>query len=440
LAKEREFLLFSRLPPLGSRRRRRKWPTAGWGRRALADLPPLPPARPPLIRTRSKSDADMAGAAEAIKRKESVLKFRLHASPAKKKARHASSGTDERWVYKGYVDLVDMEVVVPPAREFGDERRLEVLSPQQSFAVYAANEEERDDCPTRRSPHHPRRTTYGTFFILDDGGGKDSKDSHKPARACDACYETVFPVFDSYHTSSSLHGVGAGTTHSHLTLSGLKSMPSLVLGDHRLSSPAALLAVDLELESPKRVLTRIEDESVYGGADAGEGMDDADGAPAVPAIRIRPTARPRSYVQILEDFREHEHGTPSPSRSRFGTPAGDESLLTLDSPRDGQMLEVPADDGASLATTDSPRRAGSSLPPTPRKENTARRHKRFSLPAVALQTSPVTARPNVVGEGNSRRFSLVLGRGPNVHAQEPSGFKDGLAAGKLSELLSRVRG
>ena len=27
-----------------------------------------------------------------------------------------------------------------------------------------------------------------------------------------------------------------------------------------------------------------------------------------------------------------------------------------------------------------------------------------------------------------------------VHAAEPSGFKDGLAVGKLSELLSRVRG
>ena len=89
---------------------------------------------------------------------------------------------------------------------------------------------------------------------------------------------------------------------------------------------------------------------------------------------------------------------------------------------------------------DSPGSRGASLPPTPRKENTARRHKRFSLPAVALQTSPVTARPNVVGEGSSRRFSLVLGRRSQVHAAEPSGFKDGLVVGKLSELLSRVRG
>jgi len=273
-----------------------------------------------------------------------------------------------------------------------------------------------------------------TFFILDDSG-RDTKDSHKPARACDACYDTVFPVLDSSKWPASPHGVGAGTTHSHLTLSGLKSMPSLILADNRMSSSAALLAVDLELESPMRVLTRIEDESTFGGAGADGGEPDTDGAPAVPAMRIRPAARPRSYVQILEDFQEHGHGhgTPSPSRTRFGTPAGDESALD-EREHDGQVLEAPADDGASLMS-----RAGSSLPPTPRRENTARRHKRFSLPAVALQTSPVTARPNVVGEGSSRRFSLVLGRGASVHAPEPSGFKDGLAAGKLSELLSRVR-
>lgn len=92
--------------------------------------------RPALVRTRSKSDADMPVVADALRRKESVLKFRLPVSP-KRKARHASSGTDERWVYKGYVDLVDVEVIVSPPREADDERRFELLSPQQSFAVYA---------------------------------------------------------------------------------------------------------------------------------------------------------------------------------------------------------------------------------------------------------------------------------------------------------------
>ena len=127
--KEREFLLFSDCLLWLAGADGGEYISEKWG-------PDASPARPPLLRTRSKSDADMAGAAEAMKRRESGLKFRLHGSPAKRKSRHASSGTDERWVYKGFVDLVDVEVVVPPAREAGDERRLEILSPQQSFAVY----------------------------------------------------------------------------------------------------------------------------------------------------------------------------------------------------------------------------------------------------------------------------------------------------------------
>lgn len=130
--KEREFLLFSDCLLWLASADGGEYISEKWSH----DASPTSPTRPPLLRTRSKSDADMAGAAEAMKRKESGLKFRLHGSPAKRKARHASSGTDERWVYKGFVDLVDVEVVVPPAREAGDERRLEILSPQQSFAVY----------------------------------------------------------------------------------------------------------------------------------------------------------------------------------------------------------------------------------------------------------------------------------------------------------------
>ena len=55
---------------------------------------------------------------------------------------------DERWVYKGRLDLVDVEVVV--ASEWGGEqRRFEVLSPEGSFALYAGEKKfrfvERDD-------------------------------------------------------------------------------------------------------------------------------------------------------------------------------------------------------------------------------------------------------------------------------------------------------
>lgn len=93
------------------------------------------PIRPSMVRTRSKSDADVPQLKD-MRRKESRLKLRL-SSTSKKKTRHASSGTEDRWIYKGHLELVDLEVVVATSREPGDERRLEILSPQRSFALYA---------------------------------------------------------------------------------------------------------------------------------------------------------------------------------------------------------------------------------------------------------------------------------------------------------------
>ena len=60
--------------------------------------------------------------------------------------------------------------------------------------------------------------------------------------------------------------VAAGTTHSHFTLSGLKSMPCLLLNDDENTpshSASALMAIDLDSPppAPKRPLTRIYDES-----------------------------------------------------------------------------------------------------------------------------------------------------------------------------------
>lgn len=97
--------------------------------------------------------------------------------------------------------------------------------------------------------------------------------------------------------------------------------------------------------------------------------------------------------------------------------------------------------GAELSATS----VVTSLPPTPRKkEDTARRHKRFSLPAVALQATPVMARPSLVGEGKTKRFSLVLGKSSSTGGGVGNGVSDlgssimhSAAAGKLSELLGR---
>ncbi|KAF9553664.1 hypothetical protein CPC08DRAFT_744681 [Agrocybe pediades] len=53
-----------------------------------------------------------------------------------------NTSSDDKWVYKGHVDLVDVEVVVGSALE--EETRFEILSPEGSFALFAASQEERD--------------------------------------------------------------------------------------------------------------------------------------------------------------------------------------------------------------------------------------------------------------------------------------------------------
>jgi hypothetical protein len=112
------------------------------------------PTRPVMMRTRSKSEAELplrnasgeivAGTPDSATR--SVMPLLAsrksgyhHPMSRMKRSRHASSGTAEegRWVYKGRVELVDLEVVVTPPREFGEERRFEVLSPGGSFVLYA---------------------------------------------------------------------------------------------------------------------------------------------------------------------------------------------------------------------------------------------------------------------------------------------------------------
>ena len=59
-------------------------------------------------------------------------------SPTKMKKRPGSQAScDERWWFKGKVELVNMEIVVTPPTEVGEECRLEVWSPEGSFVVYA---------------------------------------------------------------------------------------------------------------------------------------------------------------------------------------------------------------------------------------------------------------------------------------------------------------
>ncbi|KAI8981319.1 hypothetical protein BD414DRAFT_492311 [Trametes punicea] len=460
----------------------------------------------PDLRGRSKSDAE----ADIVKRRQSLLQLKLSGSP-KKKVRQASSGVDDRWIYKGHVELVDLEVVVSVPAANTPERGFELLSPHQSFAVYAATDEERDEwiaairnakssllvslsvmqlnstLTSSASTNHLRRTlqalpyapddsskprrgkvehfvpavwvpdgktescmrcgrTFGwrrrrhhcrlcgrcvcgscsskTFFIVDP----TAKESSKSARACEACYDTVFPLLEE--PPEPRVTVTAGTTHSHFTLSGLKSMPSLLLNDMAANTPSALMAIDIE--SPKRPLARIDDEP--------SPQDELSSSPSVAAMRVKPSPRPKSYVQILEEFQERGHSpSTSPRASRFSERTLDDTLDERDEDilNDEQQVDI-----RSSAAAEAGQR---SAPASPRKEDTARRHKRFSLPAVALQTSPVTARASA-GDTRGQRFSLVLGKGGGVaqrqsREESPSrlfpGLRHSVAAGRLSELLGR---
>lgn len=211
-------------------------------------------------------------------------------------------------------------------------------------------------------------------------------------------------------------------------------MPSLLLNDVTLNSPSALMAIDLD--SPKRALTRIEDESPI--LTPGEPT-----SLPVAAMRLKPApARPKSYVQLLEEFQEQEAlPTPSPRASRFSERS---TMDETHGPLDERDEEAPADSsGPEHELPAAVARTQSSPPVTPRREDTARRHKRFSLPAVALQTSPITARPHSEGKGY-HRFSLVLGRSVGATAKDreredvsPGRLRHSLVAGRLNELLGR---
>jgi len=159
-------------------------------------------------------------------------------------------------------------------------------------------------------------------------------------------------------------------------------------------------------------------------------------------------SRPRSYHQILEDFNTEDQDREKVQvrgRGRF------------------EVVNTPLEEGEREGEVEEEewgRPVPSSSSSSSRKENTARRGKRFSLPAVAVQTTSVVARTGIAddqaavdGMKMNERFSLVLGgkhvhrrrnsSGPDVN-RERDGGRDGekeagisVAAARLSELLGR---
>ncbi|KAJ7605596.1 hypothetical protein FB45DRAFT_1069241 [Roridomyces roridus] len=309
----------------------------------------------------------------------------------------------------------------------------------------------------RRRRHHCRLCgrcvcagcSERTFFISDPNS-KD--DASKPARACNACYETVFPVLPPEHEDSGegepqngmLDATNNGLTNSLSNFPSWLSMPSLPLAGA--STTEALMALDRkpghqpQSTQSKGVffcrLRRLSGE--YGQQQQGFVEVTNNGS----RVRVRsPPPRPRSYHQILEDFEGAavHHAITSPVEEEEDDEEGyEESTVAGDSVVD---LSEPS-------------------PSVMRNEDTARRNKRFSTAAVALQTTSVTARTQVVQEvragGGSafgagggggkpgtrtKRFSLVLGTRPThvpkSHSGDGAELGKGVAAGRLSELLGR---
>lgn len=96
-----------------------------------------PSRRPQNRRNRSKSETELP-----------VLKTAVTRSNSPKKpsglGNAALQDSDERWTFKGKVDLIDLEVV-STGNEIGEQRRMEILSPELSFAIYASSSAERDE-------------------------------------------------------------------------------------------------------------------------------------------------------------------------------------------------------------------------------------------------------------------------------------------------------
>ena len=204
------------------------------------------------------------------------------------------------------------------------------------------------------------------------------KDESKAARACDACYETVFPLLDVPLDDNADSGGTDSYTRGEInndtlgTLSGFPSwlsMPTLHVTSNAMPAPQALMAIDLDHDRGRESITPsvVVEEPLKGRR------------------WLRP--RPRSHHQFLEDSSFEDQDKEKKFKLREG---------------DGERFDVvnvllEEGEGEGEGNVDGKKLASSPLlSSSPRKENTARRVKRFSLPAVALQTTSVTARTEFV--------------------------------------------
>ena len=175
------------------------------------------------------------------------------------------------------------------------------------------------------------------------------------------------------------------------------------------------------------------------------------GSPKKMEVLRRSKARPISHLGIPEVFQESAEATPSSAGTNTWTERRSPDLTvdgeTLREHREAEAEDVFLDDGSSMKSNILS--ASPILETGPSASNiSAYQRKRFSMPAIALQTTQVTARPNLLGDGLSKRYSLVLGgkykAPPHVQTHDSAGEMDasgevqhGIAAARLMELLER---
>jgi len=249
-----------------------------------------------------------------------------------------------------------------------------------------------------------------TFFIANPSALESSS---KPARACETCYETVFPLVDpptngegaaSPMFSSFLSSdVGTARLAKDTTRSMLPtwvSMPSLPTKG---SQPQALMQMaDADIST--------DGSEISGPYTSASALSTSDLQSSRRGhARLRLTTRPKSYHQIPEDF-GHQSGIPS-SLSTLLDSAIEENPES-ESVGLGSVVGEPYFDAMPLSTRSSVKFF--SQPPSPsrrKREDIVKRSKRFSLPAIALHPTNVTTRTTSVITDPSGSGSSSSGNG-----------------------------
>ncbi|KAF8336362.1 uncharacterized protein EI90DRAFT_3045508 [Cantharellus anzutake] len=502
-------------------------------------LPSSCAEKPRMVRTRSRSDADVT--TSSIRPPKSTG---IPVSPTISLFRTARQDEtqEEHWFYRGSVEILDVDVVSSPE----DDCMFEVMSPHESFALYAGTPDERDSWvdairstkiarmssvqatlpnttfTSSTSNKHIRRylqalpydpslqlsagtmrakvehfvpaiwvpdqkmetcmrcqTRFGwrlrrhhcrlcgkvvcatcstmTFYIHDPLNEPPAAD---PARACNTCYDSVFPVLDQndsravnqprpgnegvlrrFHPSTSMPSLALAITPATTLLpsvssfnlfslaSFLRSTPSLI---RRQSMPGTLeetstLASSSGMHTPSDNVLGSSDEV----PDATDSVDTETDAWSTShhsrdSIFEGPTEDDtgvqRLAWQISETNADHTNASPPRTRcsSFSGLPqvpevqsfAEDSTFEKVMSPMQATCATVPNPPVDVFARTVSSPGGADDLPSEPRGPNSMRRTSispfPTSGPQLSVQGAPVVSQTRPRGDG-SHRYSLILG-------------------------------